>query len=229
MLIGLLLASIIIVAPTLVVAYWKTTLDNGGNEPPDQPGPDTVFVDSSILEEIIIISDGPSPPSVMDQARPSDPLTNEIRGYKPVADSLGTDIPIDTRRDISTTPGGDTGDAGIYDDWLGRSGGTVFIQDTATYSLSDIVEQPPEMIFMPDPEYPPLARRAGIEGSVMLHVLVDVDGTVRQVRVHAESVTGFRFGDYAAQAARQAVFRPAIQGHQPVRCWVSFGVRFQLE
>jgi len=69
----------------------------------------------------------------------------------------------------------------------------------------------------------------GAEGIVVLHVLVGIDGKVLQVKVYSESNANFAFGKYAVEAAKSAVFMPAIFHHQPVRCWVSFPVEFQIE
>jgi TonB family protein len=101
---------------------------------------------------------------------------------------------------------------------------------TAVYQFySAELDRTPSLVFMPQPEYPPLARRAGVEGKVILWVLVDIEGGAREVRVHEESNPGYGFGDYAARAARGAAFTPAISNHQPVRCWVSIPVVFELE
>lgn len=75
--------------------------------------------------------------------------------------------------------------------------------------------------------YPDLARRAGVEGSVVLRVLVDKDGTVKK------SLIEFSENELLNQAAIDAVnkygkFTPAIQNNEPIMCWVSIPIRFKL-
>jgi protein TonB len=75
--------------------------------------------------------------------------------------------------------------------------------------------------------YPDLARRAGIEGSVVLRVLVEKDGNVKRTLIE------YSENELLNQAAIDAVtkygkFTPAIQNNQPITCWVSIPIRFKL-
>ena len=92
---------------------------------------------------------------------------------------------------------------------------------------SDFVshEVEPEAIFHPDPEYPEWARESGIQGRVLLHVLVGVDGRVRRVVIQ-EDIIGL--GEAAAKGISRWVFRPARSNGQPVSVWVKIPVRFYL-
>lgn len=80
----------------------------------------------------------------------------------------------------------------------------------------------------PAPAYPPLARRQGQQGKVMLRVYVSAGGLAEQVEIRASS--GHTALD---QAARAAVLRwrfvPARQGNQPVAAWVLVPITFTLE
>ncbi len=90
------------------------------------------------------------------------------------------------------------------------------------------VEVRPEQISVPKPEYPDMARNAGIEGTVVVEALVDVDGSVADARVLRSS--GNQSLDQAAiAAARRATFRPARQRDRAVRVWVSIPYRFSLQ
>jgi periplasmic protein TonB len=87
------------------------------------------------------------------------------------------------------------------------------------------VEEAPALISMPAPVYPELARQAEAEGTVLLRVLVDKEGHVRDVIV----VEGNEMLNGAAQAAaRAAVFRPAMSQRHPVPVWIMFPIRFSL-
>ena len=76
------------------------------------------------------------------------------------------------------------------------------------------------------PEYPELARKAGIEGTVIVKILIDKEGMVRDAIV----VRGVGAGlDQAAvEAIRQTRYTPAIQNNQPIAVWVAQPVYFRL-
>jgi protein TonB len=89
------------------------------------------------------------------------------------------------------------------------------------------VEVKPQPVFIPAPEYPDLARRAGIEGTTVVKALVDVDGSIAEVKILQTS--GNQMLDQAAlAAAKEAQFSPAKQRDRYVRVWVSIPVRFSL-
>ena len=80
----------------------------------------------------------------------------------------------------------------------------------------------------PPPRYPPSARRNGDEGTVMLRVLVTIDGAA--ARVELDRSSGFSLLDGAAQdAVRGWRFVPARRGTQNIEDWVRVPVVFRLE
>lgn len=90
------------------------------------------------------------------------------------------------------------------------------------------VEVKPNPINIPKPNYPDLARNAGIEGQCVVEALVDVDGSVVEVKVIKSS--GNQSLDAAAvEAAYKAKFTPAKQRDKAVRVWVSIPYRFTLQ
>ncbi len=89
------------------------------------------------------------------------------------------------------------------------------------------VEVKPKPIHIPKPDYPELARRAGIEGQTVVGALVDIDGSIFEVKVLKSS--GNQMLDQAALiAAKSARFSPAKQRDKMVRVWVSIPIRFEL-
>jgi TonB family protein len=95
------------------------------------------------------------------------------------------------------------------------------------YGIGRVVERMPEPVFLPEPDYPELARMAGIEGRVIVKLLVDVDGAVIDVGLLLGS--GNSTLDRAAlQAAARARFTPGRQGIQAVRVWVAIPYSFVL-
>jgi len=89
------------------------------------------------------------------------------------------------------------------------------------------VEVKPKPIHIPKPKYPELARRAGIEGTTVVKMLVDIDGSIREVKILKSS--GNQMLDQAALvAAKSAKFTPAKQRDKYVRVWVSMPLKFKL-
>lgn len=75
--------------------------------------------------------------------------------------------------------------------------------------------------------YPELARRAGVEGTVIVRVLVDKSG--RATRTLIEHSDNKLLDNAAEEAVRKyGHFPPAIQNGQPITCWVSIPIRFKL-
>jgi len=88
-------------------------------------------------------------------------------------------------------------------------------------------DTPPQLIRTIEPEYPEIARRAGIEGTVFVRVLVDVDGTVLDARI--EKGLNEALDRAAIDAALKSKFSPAKQRDKPVRVWVTYPIRFTLK
>jgi protein TonB len=79
----------------------------------------------------------------------------------------------------------------------------------------------------PPPNYPPLARRRGQEGTVQLEVLVNSRGGVNEVRLAETS--GHDLLDRAAMDAVQTwLFQPGKRGEQTIDMWVRVPIRFTL-
>jgi len=87
------------------------------------------------------------------------------------------------------------------------------------------VEVLPEAIERVPPAYPPAAREARIEGTVLVQAHVSEQGTVDDVRV-TKSIPGL---DAAAIAClRQWRFKPATSEGKPIAVWVTVPVKFAL-
>ena len=78
----------------------------------------------------------------------------------------------------------------------------------------------------PKPAYTKEARRNGIQGFVILKVVLASPGKVSRVRV----VRGLPFGltENAIRAACRIDFKPAIKGSKPVSQWVTVEYAFRL-
>jgi TonB family protein len=79
------------------------------------------------------------------------------------------------------------------------------------------------------PEYPESARKAGIDGKVLLRVRVNRDGTVEDARVE-KGIEGYpELGRSAVEAVKQWTFVPATSGGGAVEAEIVVPVGFGLE
>jgi periplasmic protein TonB len=80
----------------------------------------------------------------------------------------------------------------------------------------------------PKPSYPPLSRRMGEQGNVLLAVYVNEEGRAQTVRLKKSS--GFERLDNAAMESVQSWrFAAAKQGERMIASWVQVPVQFILE
>lgn len=92
------------------------------------------------------------------------------------------------------------------------------------------VEEKPSVLSRQDPVYPDLARRAGIEGIVMIEFVVDTNGTVlpNSARVLQAKPEGY-FEEAALKAIYTWRFNPAMQRDRKVRVRWQQPIRFKLK
>jgi protein TonB len=77
------------------------------------------------------------------------------------------------------------------------------------------------------PVYPESARRAGIQGTTLLRIHIEVDGRVSDVTV--ERSAGYQGLDRAAaDAVRRWRFEPALDSAGPVSMWALVPVEFRI-
>lgn len=89
------------------------------------------------------------------------------------------------------------------------------------------VEKQPQPIKQPQPRYPELAQRAGIEGTVWVKILVDKEGKPKKcVIVKSDAEV---FDESAKEAAMNSLFTPAVMNNGPVACWVVIPYKFKLK
>lgn len=89
------------------------------------------------------------------------------------------------------------------------------------------VDEHPTLYYQRPPRYPPQLLASGIEGRVIVRVLVRADGTVASARLQESS--GWKEMDEAAlEAIRNWRFRPARRGNSAVSCEADQPVRFYI-
>lgn len=117
---------------------------------------------------------------------------------------------------IGNRPGDGMGD----DDGNGAGAG-----DTGGI-YANVVSQP-ACLRCPEPPYTDEARKAKLQGSVTLRVLIGADG--RAARIQLAKGLGLGLDEQALQAVRSWRFVPARDARrQPVPTWVTIETRFQL-
>ena len=192
------------------------------------------------------LSQLPPPPSANDAPPPMPPPPSEVVIASGPAARAGTPVPVPDAmipEDIqdfanvdeiarATAEGGDEDFSGFGDN---EGFGEVQL-DIAP----EVVEEPDAFEFIPvekEPyidlgdlqrkvKYPPIAQRAGLEGSVVIRVLIDVDGKPKKHIVQQSD--NEVFNEAAVAAVMSSVFTPAIQNQQPIQCWVSIPITFKL-
>ena len=84
-----------------------------------------------------------------------------------------------------------------------------------------------EYIQAPQPVYPPMSKRMGEQGKVILRVLVSETGRADQVQVQTSSGSA-RLDEAGRQAALRAVFKPHLEDGRAVAVYVIVPLNFQL-
>lgn len=100
-------------------------------------------------------------------------------------------------------------------------------QEEASVSSGTYVyrDDEPTLIRPVAPKYPDLARSSGIEGKVILNVLVGTTGKVEKVEVQQGVPV---LNDAAIEAVKQYLFKPALANNKPVAVWVAVPILFKL-
>jgi TonB family protein len=86
----------------------------------------------------------------------------------------------------------------------------------------------PKLVSTPKPEYPPLARRLGVQGTVVLQVLVDEQGNVEDVQVLEPISQTVGINEAAVAVARGARYKPGTRNGDRVKMWTRLRVPFKL-
>ncbi len=89
-----------------------------------------------------------------------------------------------------------------------------------------LVSQMPTVLTEVRPAYPKEAREKELEGSVVMDILIDAQGKVRDISV-VDGDPLFRPG--AVEALRKFLFRPAMVDGKSVAVRIRYSLKFQLE
>ncbi|MEM7480624.1 MAG: TonB family protein [Acidobacteriota bacterium] len=86
----------------------------------------------------------------------------------------------------------------------------------------------PKLVSIQKPEYPPIAKRMGVEGEVVLSVLVDENGKVVDTRFVERIDRNVGINEAAVRAARTAKYQPARKDDVVVKMWTTLRLPFRL-
>jgi protein TonB len=76
--------------------------------------------------------------------------------------------------------------------------------------------------------YPEIARKAGVEGYVVVGALIDTKGDVIKTMIMRSSALNVGFEEAAQTALMKTKWKPAMQRDRKVKVWISITVRFKL-
>ena len=156
------------------------------------------------------------------KAAPPPPAVNEPQPPERTAPSSDTTTGAPPRHETPTDNADAAGDRTTAADKTEAMGDAVGTTEAAEIRAVPLYRQ------NPSPAYPRRARLGGVEGRVLIDVLVGEDGAVRELKIGTSS--GHRILDRAAlKAVRTWRFTPGRRGPTPVAMWVKVPVRFKLQ
>ena len=99
---------------------------------------------------------------------------------------------------------------------------------TAATARVDLPSSDADYLNNPKPPYPPMSRRLGEQGKVVLRVLISADGTAQKAEIRQSS--GFERLDQAALATvLKWRYVPGKRGGVPEAMWFNVPINFVLE
>lgn len=217
-----MLAVLLVTAGAIAAGRLLPSVDANGSA---QAGPGATPIEIKVNQQPISIIREPA------VGRP--PAPRELREGGiipvPVPDEQITDeddrliLSMAERAEIIDWPGSGSGGVGG-----GYAGGSAADDHLPEIDEIVFVEREPELIYSVSPEYPRLAKLAGVEGRVIMKALVGKEGDVLEAVVFVGS--GNALLDEAALAvAGKYKYRPAIQNDRPTAIWVTYKVEFKLD
>jgi len=114
----------------------------------------------------------------------------------------------------------------VYDLVMRQIALGVLLAGVTLYAQPDFLTQAPAVIARCTPRYTPQARRASIEGTVVLYIQVYRDGRAHNVKVQRSLGSGL--DEKAIEAVKQWRFSPGTKYGKPVVVPATIEVKFRL-
>ena len=169
------------------------------------------------------------PRPMLPEVLPQPGLRLGPRGMTP---KFGTPVPVratevdstvefPTQVEAGTEPGDVVAQPGV-----GGGGGVPVREDEPPPDFVPY-ESPPAVDKQVQPNYPELAMRAGLEGTVWVKIWIDKEGKPKKAVIQRSDAE--IFNEPPTQAALKWVFVPAMMKSGPVSVWVSIPFKFRLQ
>lgn len=117
---------------------------------------------------------------------------------------------------------------GLQFEDLGGNAKDLLTTEEEVVHTSDTVDDPPQPVEAPPPEFPKRLADRGIEGYVLLSALIDGNGIPQTIKV-LESKPPGEFDQAAIDGFRQWRFQPALYKGEAVSVWVRQKIAFKLQ
>jgi periplasmic protein TonB len=95
--------------------------------------------------------------------------------------------------------------------------------------LESVVEERPEVLSGPQPQYPDLLRQAGIQGRVIVQAIIDTSGRAEPRSVKVIQTPNPGFDQPAKTYVLRALFRPARVHGRAVRVLINLPIDFRIK
>lgn len=106
--------------------------------------------------------------------------------------------------------------------------GTGIVPSSDHVYMESVVEERPELLSGPQPQYPELLRQAGVQGRVIVQAIIDTSGRAEPGSVKIVQSPNPGFDQAARNAVLRALFRPARVHGRAVRVLVNIPYDFKL-
>ena len=150
-------------------------------------------------------------------------LDVQLKGFQTIAapTEIPTDIPeIDLK---------ETFDPKNYSGVGVEGGSATGVVLTDQVFLESVVEERPERLTGPAPQFPDLLRQAGVQGRVLVQGVIDTTGRAIPSSVRVVQSPHPGFDEAAKRIMLQSLFRPGRVGGRAVKVLVSLPVDFTLK
>jgi protein TonB len=217
-------------------SYWSV-----GNVP-EPSRTNLVFFQLAPLPEIPGGGGGRPPQPPVNRPEHRDPTPPETRPVQPTEQSVPTEIPTPASTDVVDLPnsglfpgdstGPSSGDCPTCP--VGPGYGHEDPSDTPSIGIGDSLPihltvgiTKPEILKRVQPRYTDIARKAGVQGTVVVEATIDKQGNVTDARVLRGLPMGLN--EEAVNAILQWRFMPAYQGSRPVSVYFTLTVNFTIQ
>jgi len=205
---------LVVVLSLMLIAFEWTTK-------PETASSDKLVADASFeVEEMQITRrDEPKPEPIQQQQVAE--ILNIVQDDATIDDDFDFDVEANAETEFKFTGFAEEKEEFVEEEVF------YIVEDMPTFNGGDPATEFRKYIFQ-NLKYPEIARKAGVEGTVFVQVLVDVKGLVVDTRV-VKSLGNNGCDEAAIDAIKKVKWKPAMQRDRPVKVWISIPVRFKLK